>query len=474
MGKQILINKHTIILWKLLRTGVDRMKQTFKIIPLPNIEKNIILLHEDIIKWNEGILLIKNITFGQKTVPINIKTCSTINTNEIGISRNLYKTLHIPKNIEYEIIIQQDQLVIGPYIGLLVSRTIDELYNKREKLDAYIKYYEEINGSILAFSSEGINRRKQKIKGLMYNPKTNTWEKGIFSYPSVVIKQNVYLSKKGRNYLQSVFGNKFINNRSFNKWMMYSWLNNHPILKGHLPITTLYNEPSDILSFLQKFNSCYVKPLSGMKGGNIKKITKENNEYIIKSRSKKANNYKSLSTDQEILTFCKEVFTPKKHIIQEPIDLEILDNHAIDFRLFLQKDENGQWQNIGILSRFGYSESIVSNFARGGKVSLGKNFLKEELHYSEQEIELIEQKMTEIAVAAAKYIEKQDIHINKYGIDIAIDKQQKVWLIEMNHRFVNDNVFHLVDDFERISIIKLHTLLYGKFVAGFSTYEVKK
>jgi glutathione synthase/RimK-type ligase-like ATP-grasp enzyme len=450
------------------------MKQTFQIIPVQNIEKNTILLHEDIIKWDEQITNITRISFGQKSVNAKVHTSPAVTNNEIGISSDLYQTLHIPKYVEYEVKIQQENLLIGPYIGLLVSSTIDELYKKKEKLNDYIKYYGEINGCILAFSAEGINRRTQKVKGLMYNPKTNTWVEEIYPYPSVVIKQNVYLSKKKRNYLQSTFGNKFINNRSFNKWLMYSWLNKQPILKDHLPFTALYNEPSDILSFLQKFNECYVKPLSGMKGGNIKKISKENNEYIIKSRSKKVNNIKTLSTDQELLTFCKEVFTPKKHIIQEPIDLEILDNHAIDFRLFLQKNEIGQWRNIGILSRFGYSESIVSNYARGGKVALGKEFLKEELHFSDQVVHDIEQKMTEIAITAAEAIEKNNVNINKYGIDLAIDQQQKVWLIEMNHRFVNDNVFHLIGDYEKVSIIRMHTLLYGKFVAGFSTIGVNK
>ena len=443
------------------------MKPTFKIIPLHNIEKNTILLHEDIIKWNEKIKLTKNITFGHQSVPTTVKITSTMNNNEIGIANNLFEALHIPINIEYEIAYQEGNLTIGPYIGLLVSSKMAELYKKRKKLDDYIRYYGNINGCILAFSFEGIIRRKGKIKGLMYNPQTNTWNEGIYPYPLVVIKQNVYLSKKKRKYLQNVFGKKLINNRSFNKWVMYSWLINHPKLKDNLPFTTLYKEPNDIFSFLQKYNSCYIKPLSGMKGGNIKKISKENNRYIIRSRSKKTNNIKTLNTDQELLTFCNEVFKPKKFIIQEPIDLEILNNHAIDFRLFLQKDENGQWQNIGILSRFGDSESIVSNFAKGGKVNLGKHLLNEELQYSEQEIKTIEQRMTEIAIAAAEAIEKHNIHINKYGIDIALDKQQKVWLIEMNHRFVNDNVFHIVDDYERGSIIKLHTLLYGKFVAGF-------
>ena len=224
---------------------------------------------------------------------------------------------------------------------------------------------------MIAFSWEDIDRKNSKVKGYLYNPNSKTWEYGTFPFPTVIVNR-MQLSSKRKSYLKDIYGSRFFNSGTFNKWEMYQLLSSNKRLIPHLPKTVLYDKPQDILVYLKHFRTIYVKPISGHKGINIAKFTAESDYYCVKYRKNSENKIIHLYSDEELLSYAESMFKSNQYIIQQEIDLEIEENHLVDFRIVLLKDQSGHWENAGMVGRKGVEGSIVSNRSSGGKVESGE------------------------------------------------------------------------------------------------------
>ena len=274
------------------------------------------------------------------------------------------------------------------------------------------------------------------------------------------------LSSERTNYLNTIYGPRFFNSGSFNKWQMYQLLSSNKELLPHLPKTVIYSKPEDIINYLNNFRTIYVKPLAGQKGVNIAKFMAEGDQYSVKYRMKNENKTIFFSTENELLNYAKSMFKSKRYIIQQEIDLEINKNHLIDFRIVLIKDQSGHWENAGMVGRIGVEGSVVSNRSSGGEVVNGKDLLLSSFNFSEEEMLNYYRKMTEIATKAAVELDQYE-NIYKYGVDIGIDRHRHIWIIELNNRSPNDNIFSYVGAYDTVRNIKDSRLNYAKYLAGF-------
>lgn len=66
--------------------------------------------------------------------------------------------------------------------------------------------------------------------------------------------------------------------------MMHEWFSDNPSIKKHLPYTILYKSPQDIPDMISEFKDIYIKPVSGLKGRGIVKISKKGESLIFKYR----------------------------------------------------------------------------------------------------------------------------------------------------------------------------------------------
>ena len=119
-----------------------------------------------------------------------------------------------------------------------------------------------------------------------------------------------------------------------------------------------------------------------------------------------------------------------------------------------------------MVGRIGVEGSVVSNRSSGGKVVNGKDLLLSAFNFSEEEMLNYYQKMSEIATKAAEELDKYE-NIYKYGVDIGIDRHRHIWIIELNNRSPNDNIFSYVGDYDTVLKIKDSRLFYAKYLAGF-------
>ena len=313
-------------------------------------------------------------------------------------------------------------------IGILVAknnRKLKESLNHLNDLGAIYK-----KGQVGAFSLEGINRDKQMIKGFLYDQ--GIWRPSTFSMPDAIINR-ISLNRKWESFFRETVGRRMMNNFTFNKWEMYKWLSNNSNLRKHLPITRLVNCPQDITDFLGQYNEGIIKPISGTYGKGIFKVSKHEESFKVEvSRQQEQENSLYLNHD-ELEVYFSSKFKRGKYIIQQVINLYV-GKSPIDFRLILVKVGIGEWKDLGLIARKGNKNGIVSNL---GLVKRGDLALRNLLSIPRYEAIETRNKMTQVSFDAAMEMEKYggcNGNLGNLGIDLGLDRNQNLWIIEINHR----------------------------------------
>ncbi|RXT08165.1 YheC/YheD family protein [Ammoniphilus sp. CFH 90114] len=404
------------------------------------------------------------VKFGSQSIEVDVLPSLTLTLNEIEFSQDVIQILRLPLFLEYEIRVNDAKILIGPFIGILVAKSQKSL--KAINLNSFSYLYKEIRGMILAFSLQGIDRKSNTIKGLIYNPQKKTWEERRVSYPSSFMKL-ITISKKWNHYFQTTFPKQFFNSASINKWKMYNLLQSNRELKPHLPLTSYIRTPQDILDFMENNEKAYVKPISGLKGVGIYRVVKENGHYVIQFRNEDKNHKLFFSSVNDLLNYFKKKMKKKKYIIQQALNIEVQDGHVIDFRIALVKDYIGHWRDVGIVGKRSAYRSIVSNRASGGTLKQGDHLLGDAFELSKEKVKILRDKLSQVAITAAREIDKLSLNIGRYGVDIAVDKHQHVWLLEMNHRMPDDYLFYDSGQKDVFYKIRATNMLYAKYLAGF-------
>lgn len=405
------------------------------------------------------------VKFGTKTIKVSLKASSNIGENNIVMSTNSIDELNISEFPKYEILNKNNELVLGPYIGLLMASTNQSLMKKAKRLNKYVEDYASFSGAVLAFSLEGIDTTTQQIYGFMFNPQLKRWEKGVYPYPAAIFR-SISIPQKLHSHLLIHTGNHLFNSHYFSKWKMYQNLVDNPQLIKHLPYTKLYRKPEDLIQFLSKYSLAYIKPINGLKGRSIQEFEQRRDGYLVRFR-KDNRNYVKFISKGEIASYLEMYLKANHVLIQQKLNLIFHENKIVDFRLFVLKDQAGAWKCLGWIGREGEEGSVVSNRSSGGKVIDGDTLLKKILGIKNGDFNNLKEKMFTLACHASNEMEQNGTNYGYFAIDMAIDKDQNIWIIEMNHRSPNDGLPLYVGNYSLYQKIKTFKMLYAKFLCGF-------
>lgn len=385
----------------------------------------------------------------------------------IYLSNEIYNKLFLPHFIDvYEIAFDNDTLIIGPVIGLLIRGKIDELTKQRIKIyKNYLIDYKHLNGLILLFTSDGIDVKNKLINGYAFNPKEHEWEEGIFPFPSVVFLRKP-IKEVIRKKLTGLIGNKFFNSHVFNKWEMWEWLSDHEQIRKYLPETVLGENIENVQRLIDAHQETFIKPKAGMQGSGIFQLSKVGQEYNLTYRIKDKNIITVLDNWQAVENYLKSEISLKNYIVQQRIPLLTKDNRVMDVRVIVGKNHNGDWIVPGMVTKFGEIDSIVSNISSGGSAQkvwkslcdiFQNDFKKAFKKYMEIE---------KLAITCCKVLESKGLHLGYIGIDIGMDENHNLWLIEINNRSPDMTIALDAEDYQLYYKIKSAPLHYAKWLSG--------
>lgn len=291
--------------------------------------------------------------------------------------------------------------------------------------------------NLVALTTFSVDWWEKRINGLLYSKEDGTWKVGVFPFPDVIYdratltKKELSVGSLVRTRFKEHFKIPYINNKqAFGKWNTFKILANYPEVKKHLPETCLYYHPLNLEEMLKKYQSVYIKASAGSMGRNIYKAQQAYQGVVTVSYREKGRNCSDSLTYEGIHgRLIKGKLKGKKVIIQQGIDLACLEDKPFDVRLLVQKDHAGTWTIVDKSVRLAEPGSVVTNVSSGASVSkfddvIPQVFLKGHSKIS-QELELLTQSI-------CRRLEESYGPQGELGIDMAVDKAGKLWLIEVN------------------------------------------
>ncbi len=407
------------------------------------------------------------ISFGSQKHFVDVKMSDDISEDNILLSQNIIDELHLPDYPVYETCTGKNEMVIGPFIGLLFSAEDESLTEGRlNKLMVYVRDYSKLHGAIVVFALDKVDTANRLIEGYCYNPIRDCWQRGIFPYPSSIYRV-IGLSEQWKNHFLSIIGDTVFNNRYFSKWDMYEWFSSDKRINYHMPYTLKYNSDKDVLDMLERFEKVYIKPVSGMKGHGIVQVKKKANSVVFKYRENGINHELEMEDSHEIKRYIQKRFYQGKCLVQQAIDLMEYNERIVDFRCALQKNQSDMWVCNTIFGRCGDKDSIVSNISSGGTAFSAEELLKNVFPHSKESVSALIKRMESLALDACFVLDEFGINCGTLGLDIGIDKQGYLWLIEINNRDPSPQFALDINEEQLYYTIKTSPLFYAKSLAGF-------
>ncbi|WP_164218469.1 YheC/YheD family protein [Virgibacillus sp. YIM 98842] len=196
---------------------------------------------------------------------------------------------------------------------------------------------------------------------------------------------------------------------------------------SHLLIPTIkHTDFKDFFSFLKKHQKIIMKPSRGERGQDIYMIAKKKNKFIISFETQEI----TLSKRQ-LKSFFKQKVNERRFIFQKYINSKTKNGDPFDCRIRLEKNGNGEWENVINLIRIGTGQKVVSNVSKGGSVSELNSFLK--ANYGEKWKE-VKTSIINTGKTLPYKIEKIfNQELGSLGIDIGIEKDGRLYYFESNN-----------------------------------------
>lgn len=405
------------------------------------------------------------ISFGNKKVKAEIDVNKNLEDNEIVVSKDIADILYLNLEVEYQLKYDKNTIKFGPVIGLLLGLKKDDISNNLLKGALnYTLLYNSINGLIVVFSIEGINYENGTIEGYYFNPKYRSkqipWEKGVFPIPDSIF-QRVTLDNDNKNKLKNITQNCIFNSFYFNKWEFWTMMSRFDSVKYNIPYTRILYSIDDVDFIINKYNSAYIKPINGTLAQGISKVNKYLNSYLFQKKNK----IKEYSIEQA-KEYINNTFKNRKYIVQQPIEAFSIDGRHMDFRVIMQKDYSKKWICTGIISFTGIKGDICSN--SGGEF-LFEYALERKLKLSKESIFIIKQDIIGICKKICKILDGSGENYGDLGFDVILDKNLKVWVLEVNKRQYHSTPLW-VGDIQTFYNTKTNPIKYAAALSGFTIY----
>ncbi|UTR09828.1 YheC/YheD family protein [Evansella sp. LMS18] len=413
------------------------------------------------LKDNEEI----NFQFGAWKKIMLVQVDDDLNREVIRLPAGLFNKIDIPDELPYDLIKQEDRLMLGPVIALIPFSNKSKLtpeqlskYNKR------LTEYRKIKGLIFICKTKSVNTENKTIEGFYFRPEGSEgggeWVKGTFPYPNAV-----YNRRKSRKEvfkdLAEVIGRHAIFNDTFNKWEFWNIVSSHKDARRYIPQTKKMKTVEDMLSFLREYKTVYIKPESGSMGKGIIMIEDKTPGFIVHD----GKNAPAFFIDWKELDSFLSHYYRKKVIIQQGVAVKI-DNQNIDFRVYMQKDGTKNWIPQGIVGRIAKKGSIITNLRHTVDAVAGKDALTGMYGYSEEEAETVISNIYNTCILICRTFEEGGKHIGDVAIDLIVDRNGYVWVLEINKGY-QYKVLDTEDLQYILEKIMPTPLEYAKVIGGF-------
>lgn len=249
------------------------------------------------------------------------------------------------------------------------------------------------------------------------------------------------------------------------KWAKTQLYQKDAMLKNHLPATSRMTKDS-LLGMLRQWGMVYVKPRRGAQGYGVMRAELHKGEALAKPGHRYTYQLgtakRSFGTYEAFYQSIAKAARGEDYLVQKGIHLLRHQGRPFDIRVVVQRAPRGGWEATGTLGRVAHPAKIVTNGSQGGTIYPTAYLLRK--HTKAAELKSMLDYMDKLGVRSAKKLERAYPGIKEIGLDLAIDRRLKPWILEVNT--VPDHCpFTLLEDQSMLRKIIRYGKRYGRTYA---------
>ncbi|MNI11172.1 Endospore coat-associated protein YheD [compost metagenome] len=217
------------------------------------------------------------------------------------------------------------------------------------------------------------------------------------------------------------------------KWKKTKAIAVNSSIREHIPITKRMTKES-LKSMLEEYNMVYIKPDKGTFGNGVMRVERKGHtdhegagyQYQAGEKLKKFKGFEAMYK-----SICKHK-RKRKYLVQKGINLLKYKGNRFDLRVMVQQSPKRKWETTGVIGRVAHPKKIVTNFHSGGTLKpvgvLLNNYLS-----NNRKVPYIG-KLKSLGLDVAKTMHAHYRGVKEIGLDVALDKELKPWILEVNTR----------------------------------------
>ncbi|RNB88803.1 YheC/YheD family protein [Brevibacillus nitrificans] len=244
------------------------------------------------------------------------------------------------------------------------------------------------------------------------------------------------------------------------KWALHKFYSRSSSLGRYLPPTAVLSRKT-LSAYLRRYSSVYIKPDAEHTGTGIIRAWKKNGRYsFVKVKGKK----RESSSVEGLYKKIRKSNGKGRHIIQKTIPLAKVNGRRFDIRVMMMRNATGSWEYAAMLAKVAGKGSIISNVRRGGGYALPvAAALAPSL--SQAKTAEVKRRLVQLGYQISRYFDRFKRR-SELGIDFAVDKTGRIYLIEVNHEVPSHVLFLKLKDKSHFHNIRRLARAYKKRKKG--------
>lgn len=401
---------------------------------------------------------ITTLVFGRRKTKVQVET-SNHHKQLILIDDATANHLSLPDGIHLNLSYHPkiNSLFLGPLFCILVDPvekpTDGPVRSLTPFIEAVTRYGQKKGTLVFVASPSGVNPDKQQVTGWhLFN---RAWQAREFPIPDVCYNRISSRTIEQAQQTQAIvqFLNKtchFFNTQFLNKWQVHQHLSKSNKVRHYLPETRPYESSSNFKDMLQTYSTVYLKPTNGSLGRGVIRLARHSHHITCQYATVSGNVSKKFKNPSQLMQFLKPRVTRQDYLVQQGLKLAGWANRPVDFRILAQKDGTGKWRVTSMVARAAQENTVVTNIARGGNLYSVKSILP---HLTSHSAEYTQRRLRQLAILVAQELEAQlEGTYAEFGIDLAMDIHNNLWLLEVNAKPSKDEDSLLGKDANRPSV----------------------
>jgi hypothetical protein len=292
--------------------------------------------------------------------------------------------------------------------------------------------------NVVVFTPDDVEDKTKRVHAMVFHPEKRTWTRRWMKFPHLIYDRCRYQRstrfERLLNFRRKYVHLMYLNRPMRNKWTVYRSFRKEPVFRAHLPATRLYESPHDVAVMLRRYPTIYFKPINGTGGRGILRIDRmRGGLLLLQGRNHLRNIVSQRRIKRENLAAVIRSWDlgGDRYIVQQGLNIKLPSGRVHDYRMLVQKNGTGDWDVTGCAGRIGPKHSITSNLHGGGE-AVGMDSLLRQWIGSESKIAQIRETAESLGIEASKHLEKQFGALCELALDLAIDREGRVWLLEVN------------------------------------------